>query len=101
MSSFGLQMLNASHTLVPALGSREAEKMRKVYLHSDRGHNFEVRSGRMARDGFSPGGGKTQGVWGTGVWLGLEIDGEGGEYSLAAQMVKNLPDGGAILGMWV
>ncbi|XP_060255566.1 ubiquitin/ISG15-conjugating enzyme E2 L6 isoform X2 [Ovis aries] len=56
VSSFGLQMLNASHTLVPALGSREAEKMRKVYLHSDRVHNFEVRSGRMARDGFSPGG---------------------------------------------
>ena len=79
MSSFGLQMLlNASHTLVPALGSTEAEKMKKVYLFSDQGHNFEVRSGRMVWEGFSPGGGKTQGVWGTGVWLGLEIDGEGG-----------------------
>lgn len=56
MSSFGLQMLlNASHTLVPALGSTEAEKMKKVYLFSDQGHNFEVRSGRMVREGFSPG----------------------------------------------
>ena len=31
----------------------------------------------MGREGFSPGG-KTQGIWGTGVWLGLDIDAEGG-----------------------
>lgn len=65
--------------LVPVLGDTEAEinKPTPSELSFRSETQFEVRSGRMGSWRFSPGGGKTQGVWRTEMWLGLGTDGEG------------------------
>lgn len=72
--------LIASYVLAPVLGGREAELNKNPALFDlsfQPGAQFEVKSGRMGRGRFPPGGAKTQGVWRIVMWPGLEMNGEG------------------------